>query len=126
MGDLSSGDVDGILYISKDISGNTGPEPLRAALAAASVLDSAFANNITIIQVPLPAKRLIFSPVGKLTDYDDVRSFGEAAKSGMKRAVAAGVKNPLLVLPESSEFPQADLVTLLGSLEALYVVNISK
>lgn len=70
--------------------------------------------------------RLIYSPVSNLSDYDDVRSYAEAASRGIKRALKAGVKEPLLVLPICSRFPESQLVTLLGALEALYVVSIIK
>jgi hypothetical protein len=39
------------------------------------------------------------------------------------RALKAGVKAPLLVLPSHPTFRQSELVTLLGALEALYVVS---
>jgi hypothetical protein len=39
------------------------------------------------------------------------------------RALKAGVKAPLLVLPSHPAFQQSELVTLLGALEALYVVS---
>lgn len=67
--------------------------------------------------------RLIFSPVSSLTDYDDVRSFSEAANKGIERAIKAGVTKPLLLLPSGEKFQNAELVALLGALEALYVVS---
>lgn len=67
--------------------------------------------------------RLIFSPVSSLTDYDDVRSFSEAANKGIERAIKAGVTKPLLLLPAGEKFQNAELVALLGALEALYVVS---
>lgn len=39
------------------------------------------------------------------------------------RALQAGVRNPLLVLLPDSRFENTELVTLLGALEALYVVS---
>lgn len=41
------------------------------------------------------------------------------------RALKAGIKCPLLILPTPCDaYPQCDLVALLGALEALYVVRI--
>jgi len=40
------------------------------------------------------------------------------------RAIKAGVQTPLLVLPTHPRYKNAGLVTLLGALEALYVVSI--
>ena len=40
----------------------------------------------------------IYSPTGPLNrDYDDVRNFYDAACSGIKRALKAGSKSPLLI-----------------------------
>ena len=39
------------------------------------------------------------------------------------RALKAGVKSPLLVVPSYERFKQVELVTILGALEALYVVS---
>jgi len=39
------------------------------------------------------------------------------------RALKSGVKAPLLLLPSHPTFRQSELVTLLGALEALYVVS---
>jgi hypothetical protein len=40
------------------------------------------------------------------------------------RAIKAGSKSPVLVVPPSSSFPDAWPVTVLGTLQGLYVVNI--
>lgn len=73
--------------------------------------------------MPLPAKRLIYSPIGKQTDYDDARSYGEAANKGVRRALSAGVTRPLLLIEENALYEKADFVTVLGALEALYTVT---
>lgn len=65
--------------------------------------------------------RLVVSPTGELTPYDDVRSAGEAARAGVQRALAAGAERPALVLQAHPAWPEAELVALLGALEALYV-----
>lgn len=82
-------------------------------------------NEISILPVPeLPARRIVYSPTGSLDiDYDDVRSIKEAAFSGTKRAIKAGIKKPLVLLQKHPRFKNAELVTLLGVLEALYVVR---
>ncbi|XP_035795110.1 putative aminopeptidase W07G4.4 [Anopheles albimanus] len=66
--------------------------------------------------------RVVYSPVGELTDFDDVRRFAEAAQAAVGRAIKAGAKQPLLVLPNSvGRFGDAALVSLLGALHKLYV-----
>ena len=47
----------------------------------------------------LPCARLVFSPAGPLDrDYDDLRRFAEAAGKGVKRAILAGNKHPLVMV----------------------------
>jgi leucyl aminopeptidase len=50
-------------------------------------------------------------------------SFAEAAEKGVSRAVAAGSKKPLLVVHNGQEnvFPEGQIVSVLGALEAAYV-----
>uniref|UniRef100_A0A171B1I5 Aminopeptidase isoform x1 n=1 Tax=Triatoma infestans TaxID=30076 RepID=A0A171B1I5_TRIIF len=88
----------------------------------AETIDSNIHEDGAVLKINLPAKRLIYSPTGALnSDYNDVRSFGEAAKKGTLRALKAGVKTPLFVLVSNEKFPRCQLVTLLGALEALYM-----
>lgn len=69
--------------------------------------------------------RLVYAPIGALNkDFSDVRLYGEAAEKGIKRALSAGIKRPLLSLLPVSNQPQykhGNLVSLLGALHALYV-----
>lgn len=58
-------------------------------------------------------------------DYDDVRIFKKAASAGVKRAVKAGSKRPLLVL-FGEEFKNGKLVTILGALDVLYTVSVAQ
>ncbi|XP_069774006.1 putative aminopeptidase W07G4.4 isoform X2 [Narcine bancroftii] len=80
-------------------------------------------QEVVLIHAPLlPGARVIFSPTGPLNrDYDDVRRFSDAAVHGIKRALKAGIKNPILVCPPEGLFKDAPLVTALGALHALYV-----
>ena len=51
-------------------------------------------------------------------------SFGDAAETGIKRALSSGCKKPLLYLVESkvgNTFEASNLVSVLGALKALYV-----
>lgn len=65
---------------------------------------------------------IIYSPVGELKDYDDVRNYGNAAAKVMKRAIKAGAKSPLLILPnKSAKYDLAGMNTLMGALAELYV-----
>ncbi|XP_037972067.2 putative aminopeptidase W07G4.4 [Plutella xylostella] len=64
--------------------------------------------------------RLILAPTGKITRYHDARVLYEAAKKGMKRALDAGVRKPLMVVQQTDHFPDGQLVAILGALEVLY------
>ncbi|XP_068709461.1 putative aminopeptidase W07G4.4 isoform X1 [Montipora foliosa] len=65
---------------------------------------------------------VIHSPTGPVNrDYDDVRRYSEAAAKGIKRALKAGSKSPLLVTIPGKTFPNAWSVSLLGALHELYV-----
>lgn len=119
---ICSCDYDGIILVSGSAPGFDEPEPFKTVLYSAAQIDSALGVIGAVLPINLPAKRLIYSPTGPLNmDYHDVRSFAEAATSGIKRALKAGVKKPLLVLLPDVRFENVELVTLLGALEALYV-----
>ncbi|XP_012287686.1 putative aminopeptidase W07G4.4 isoform X2 [Orussus abietinus] len=119
---VSSADYDGIILVSGSVPGQEEPEPFKTVLHAAAQIDDGLGTCGGVLPINLPAKRLIYSPTGPLNlDYDDVRSFAEAAAKGVKRALKAGVKSPLLVLLPDGRFENVELVTLLGALETLYV-----
>ncbi|XP_058169775.1 putative aminopeptidase W07G4.4 [Anopheles ziemanni] len=83
--------------------------------------DKAFESELSCFRCIELNRRVVYSPVGHLTDYDDVRRYAEAAQAAVGRAIKAGSKTPLLVLPKSSErFVDAPLVALLGALHQLY------
>lgn len=119
---ICSPDYDGIVLVCGTPPGCEEPEPFKTVLFASSQLDADFFNHISILPINLPAKRLVYSPTGTIDpDYDDVRLFTVAADKGIKRALQAGVRCPLLVLLPDSRFENTELVTLLGALQALYV-----
>lgn len=121
--DLKSSAYDGIVVIvTSDLEASNHAELLKGHFTSAAKTDKALYTEVTVIPCDLPAGRIISSPTGPLdNDYADVRSFSEAAKNGIARAVKAGVKVPLLYLPSHPRFRQSELVTLLGAIEALYV-----
>ncbi|XP_043601408.1 putative aminopeptidase W07G4.4 [Bombus pyrosoma] len=119
---ICSCDYDGIILVSGCAPGFDEPEPFKTVLFSAAQIDSALGVIGAVLSINLPAKRLIYSPTGPLNmDYHDVRSFAEAATKGVKRALKAGVRCPLLALLPDIRFENVELVTLLGALEGLYV-----
>merc|ERR1711934_838015 len=121
--ELDSSQHDGLVLVAT--SGTGLPHAaITEALAPALKLDKAAETKGCVVGVSLPCQRLIFSPTGPVDrDYDDLRRFTDAGKAGIKRALAAGSKRPLVVvsglLPGKST-EQAELATLLGCLEAAY------
>ncbi|XP_064631287.1 putative aminopeptidase W07G4.4 isoform X2 [Lineus longissimus] len=122
--DVRDCQFDSVVVVTDSTAKLTGDlECLRAPLEKYATIDSAFEKDVVVMEVPfLPGKRLIFSPTGPLNrDCDDVRRFADAAENGIKRAVSAGSRSPLLVRPIDDSFPEAGKVTTLGALQALYV-----
>lgn len=64
--------------------------------------------------------RIILAPTGKITAYHDAGIIRDAAYKGMIRALEAGSKKPLLIVQNAVNFPDGQLVCILGALEALY------
>ncbi|KAI1720776.1 cytosol aminopeptidase family, catalytic domain-containing protein [Ditylenchus destructor] len=68
------------------------------------------------------SKRVIYSSTGSVTgDFDDVRKFKNAGVAAAKSALSAGIKTPLVVLPPSEHFSNAQLLSLIGVLHGFYV-----
>ncbi|XP_054258683.1 putative aminopeptidase W07G4.4 isoform X2 [Macrosteles quadrilineatus] len=120
---LLAGGYDGLVYVSSrpPLEDKMAPEPIRDAITRAAKIDGALFSEGALLEVNLPAGRMVYSPTGPLTDYHDVRSFGESAKKGIARALKAKFVKPLLVLNPDRSFPNCNLVSILGALEALYV-----
>lgn len=64
--------------------------------------------------------RIILAPTGEITPYHDAKVVKDAVKRGMKRALDAGVKKPLLIVQDVVHFPDGQLVGILSALEVLY------
>nr|XP_015197444.1 PREDICTED: putative aminopeptidase W07G4.4 [Lepisosteus oculatus] len=96
---------------------------LRTPLSLSAQVDRGLCEEVVVLKVPgLPGNRLVFACTGPVNrDYDDIRRFSDAAVSGVKRAVKAGVQRPLLVCPPHSSYAESPLVAVLGALHALYV-----
>jgi leucyl aminopeptidase len=124
---------DSIVIVSLKISKDLLTESLAKYLPSLEQYksaDASFEKEGGIIPLAdKSVKRLIYSPVGPINrDYDDVRRFSEAALKGVKRALKAGAKRPIVALPSSSgsqeKYSFYDAATILGAYEAIYVVII--
>jgi leucyl aminopeptidase len=115
---------DGVVVVGEGTQALQGTlESLQGSLASYLKIDQAAGTSqVAVINcADLPSNRLIFSPTGPLNrDYDDVRRFQDAAMKGVKRALDAGCKAPLLVTAKNGKYELADRVTYLGALQTLY------
>jgi len=121
---LDSTGYDSLVWVGQNFTLSSNNE-IISALTPVLEVDKAAASAGCVVPVSLPCKRLIYSPTGPLDrDYDDHRRFAEAAANGIKKAIAAGSRHPLLAvqgnLPNKST-EDAQLSALLGALSAVYV-----
>jgi leucyl aminopeptidase len=81
-------------------------------------------DKCTVSLIPTDAvssHRLFYSSTGTVnTDFDDVRRYQKASTAGVKAAVSAGVKFPLLITIPYERFSQAELVSAVGGLHSAY------
>lgn len=83
--------------------------------------DKAFDSVVSCFKSQKLNLPVVYSPLPELSDYHDVRCYQLAAAKSLQRAIKAGFKAPLLLIPESKKFINAELCTVLGALEELYV-----
>ncbi len=122
-GDVKSAGYDAIVVVAPNVSAVANAD-LKAPLKAVVDVDKKAENGVFLVPTSLPAKRIVFSSTGPLDkDFDDVRSFEDAAEKGVSRAIEAGAKKPLVVCHNKDEksFPNAATVSVLGALKAAYV-----
>jgi len=120
---LESTDYDSIVLVGSDINGlKKLNDKLFSTVQKHVELDASLESAGGVVPIELPSKRLVFAPTGKLDkDYDDVRRYADAAEKGVKRALGAGSKKPMLVVLPCTKFANAPLVSVLGALQGLYV-----
>jgi len=87
--------------------------------------DKAFDSEVTCFKEPNQNYRVVYAPLGQLDDFDDVRAYARTSGKAISRAIRAGAKSIILVLPEaknsSGRYQFSALQTLLGALHELYV-----
>ncbi|KAI8922346.1 hypothetical protein DFJ77DRAFT_506125 [Powellomyces hirtus] len=75
-------------------------KPLAQVVQDASKADASFGKGVSFVCSPdAPGSRIVFSATGSLHgDVDDVRRYSDAARAGLARTRAAGVKRPIVLL----------------------------
>eukprot|EP00795_Rhopilema_esculentum_P012109 gene12109-2713_t len=81
-----------------------------------------FKNSFAHIKPAIEDANKIFSQAGPLNrEFEDSRKYLDVTLNAMKRALKAGCRKPLLVLPGEFTFNDYATVCLLAALEACYV-----
>lgn len=121
--DLNTPDADAIVLVTDSVEKLPGHlAALQSPLVALRAVNAALETEGGVMPLSLPAGRLVFAPTGPLNrDYDDVRRFAEAAEKGLKKAIAAGSRSPLLVTVPYPKYQYSVLNSVLGALQGLYV-----
>lgn len=119
---IQASDYDGvILILYPDENYAPIPRLISSFINKIAAIDKHLQNAPTLWNCDYVAGgRLVIAPTGKITAYNDVRVVKEAARKGLERALDAGVKKPLLIVQNAVDFPDGQLVCILGALEALY------
>ncbi|MEN3157398.1 leucyl aminopeptidase family protein [Alkalimonas sp. NCh-2] len=120
---LTETEFDALIVLASDFN---HPElsPLAEVLQTAAQVDQRIGQQLASLACSLvPGQRLILAPIGTLDrDYDDVRSYADAAKQAIQVAKDMGAKAPLLwVEPQQSPlYQQAAAVSYLAMCQALW------
>lgn len=101
------------------------PPILADIFARQRSFDKAFDTEVSCFKDPKINLRIVYAPLGVLDDFDDVRVYARGSGKAISRAITAGGKSVILVLPEaknsSGRYQYSALQCLLGALRELYV-----
>lgn len=122
--DLPSGSWDAVCLVDKLV-----PSELDGDFVRGRLVDASFDKEVSCFRSTIDRAeaifggRVVYAPIGELDDFDDVRAYARAAGRAVARAIKAGARRPILVLPAagSGRFAHAALSALLGALHELYV-----
>jgi len=118
-------DYDAIVVVGPNPDGQLYPEFISSHLGGVRDLQQHDASDDLFVLVGNDVL-VIWSSTGPLNrDHDDVRMFKDASVKGVKRALKAGKRAPLLAVANTqnngTEYQDGLLVSLLAALEAVYV-----
>jgi len=119
--ELDSNEYDALVWVGTDYM-LAPSESIISAISSMVNVDASVTTGGCVVPVSLSCGRLVFSPTGPVDrDYDDLSRFTEAAASGVKRAVVAGSKNPLLMVQGTmlNKEKECQIAGLVGALSAL-------
>uniref|UniRef100_A0A336LSC8 CSON002374 protein n=1 Tax=Culicoides sonorensis TaxID=179676 RepID=A0A336LSC8_CULSO len=113
---------DSIVVIEKKCCYNEVDEYLKSF----QLIDRYFDKDVSCFLVPNVKQKVIFSYVGDVTDYFDVRCYFNAAAKGIQRSILSGSKSIVLFLPQSTEFENATLLKQLRDVDYAKMIENSK
>lgn len=117
-----AGDFDAVILIG-DANAEI-PEPFSGAIERAGQVDKRVGKQPLLLTTDVAGGRLIFAPTGPLLrDFDDVRSFTDAAHAAAAIARDAGAVKPVLIpfgIPDDVRYTQAASACFFGFCQALH------
>ncbi|CAH2065175.1 unnamed protein product, partial [Iphiclides podalirius] len=119
---VQSPDYDGVVFILyPDEMNVVPPRDIGSFVHGIRKLDKHIQKVATVWNCDhVAGGRIILAPTGEVTPYHDAKVVKDAVLKGMRRALDAGVKKPLLIVQDAVHFPDGQLVGILAALEALY------
>ena len=119
-----NGQYDAVLLISRTTRFSPLTE-IDQTLQQAGAVDQRLGQGTVMIHAPaLAGGRLIHAATGSLDrDYDDVRNIGDAVTAAIQQAVAAGARQPLVILdavPADGQYQHALAVAYLAICQSLW------
>ena len=83
--DIKSENYDAIVVVAPNVADLSFPE-LADPLKLYTQVDQSGEKGVFVVPSALPSRKIVFSGTGSLdSDYDDVRSYAQAAKAGIKK-----------------------------------------
>lgn len=120
---LTSPEFDALILICIQVT-QIPDQKLQQQVNQIAALDHRIGKEAVLLHTALvPGHRCIVAPVGRLgRDYDDVRSFADAAKQAIVLAKNAGAVRPLVWVERTQDaaFAKAAEVVYLGMAQALW------
>ncbi|MCC5826063.1 leucyl aminopeptidase family protein [Alkalimonas sp.] len=120
---LEATQFDALIVLACDFN-HTELASLKESIHAAELVDQRIGQQLTSMYCSaVPGHRLILAPVGSLDrDYDDVRSFTDAAKQAVSLAKDMGAKAPVVWVEPLKDplYQQAAAVSYLAMCQALW------
>eukprot|EP00112_Aurelia_sp_Birch-Aquarium-sp1_P019417 Seg48.8 transcript_id=Seg48.8/GoldUCD/mRNA.D3Y31 product="putative aminopeptidase W07G4.4" protein_id=Seg48.8/GoldUCD/D3Y31 len=121
------GGWDSVIVVCENLEWPSFTDPafvhIKQTIEDAIEVDQAVSSEASALYVKdSPFKILVYSAAGPLNrEYEDIRKYRDATVAGVKRALKAGCRKPLLMMPGKFTHKNYATVIILAALEACYV-----